>query len=77
MAGGGDAGVVLFHHAAEMHLGVGAQPHGVEGAQQQLVGLRLDDDAAAGGEHHFGLGHGQLLEAALLELAVAGLAVEG
>ena len=58
--------VVLFHHTAEVPTSGSARSHGVEGAEQQLVGLQLDDDAAAASTTS-GWGDGQLFKAALLK----------
>ncbi len=43
--------VALRHHACHVFLGSRLEPHGEAGRQQQVVGSRLGDDAAAGGDH--------------------------
>ena len=69
--------VALGDDTAHVLLGTGLEPDAIEAALQQVEGLALADDAAAGGHHHaVGVFLGDAHQRAALVAPVAGLAVQ-
>lgn len=75
-AGGRDARVLLPAHALEVLARLRAQPHGAERAAQQFVRARMTHQPTAGREHDGVVALDHAREAAALERAVAGRAVQ-